>query len=238
VYRLARFHAISQSTRDDLMRRGVASDRIHVIYPGVDAEWFTPDASVMRAATPTFLYVGRLKRYKGLETAVRAVAEVGRRGCPVRLAVAGDGDDRDRLTGLVRRLGLAEAVTFLGFVPESTKRTLLRQAWAVVLPSAKEGWGISNIEAAACGTPALAADRPGLRESVRHEETGLLVPHGDVGALADAFQRLARHPDQVARFGAAARRFAETFSWDRAAADTEAQLLMMLNAAPPERRGS
>jgi glycosyltransferase involved in cell wall biosynthesis len=73
---------------------------------------------------------------------------------------------------------------------------------------------------------------------VRHEETGLLVPHGDVGALADAFQRLARHPDQVARFGAAARRFAETFSWDRAAADTEAQLLMMLNAAPPERRGS
>jgi glycosyltransferase involved in cell wall biosynthesis len=238
VYRRARFHAISQSTRDDLVRRGVASDRIHVIYPGVDAEWFTPDASVMRATTPTFLYVGRLKRYKGLETAVRAVAEVGRRGCPVRLAVAGDGDDRDRLTGLVRRLGLAEAVTFLGFVPESTKRTLLRQAWAVVLPSAKEGWGISNIEAAACGTPALAADRPGLRESVRHEETGLLVPHGDVGALADAFQRLARHPDQVARFGAAARRFAETFSWDRAAADTEAQLLMMLNAAPPERRGS
>lgn len=238
VYRRARFHAISRSTRDDLVRRGVADDQIHVVYPGVDADWFTPDAAVARAATPTFLYVGRLKRYKGLETAVRAVAEVRRRGFPVRLDVAGDGDDRERLAGLVRRLELAEAVTFLGFVPESTKRTLLRQAWAVVLPSAKEGWGISNIEAAACGTPALAADSPGLRESVRHEETGLLFPYGDAGALAGALQRLAQHPDQVARFGAAARRFAESFSWDRAAADTESQLLTMLNAAPSERRGS
>jgi glycosyltransferase involved in cell wall biosynthesis len=238
VYRRARFHAISQSTRDDLVRRGVADDRVHVVYPGVDANWFTPGGALARAATPTFLYVGRLKRYKGLETAVRAVAEVRRWGLPVRLDVAGDGDDRERLTGLVRRLGLAEAVTFLGFVSESTKRTLLRQAWAVVLPSAKEGWGISNIEAAACGTPALAADSPGLRESVRHEETGLLFPYGDVGVLAGALQRLAQAPDQVARFGAAARRFAESFSWDRAAVETETQLLTMLNAAPSERRGS
>ncbi len=238
VYRRAVFHAISQSTRDDLIRRGVAADRIHVTYPGVDAGWFTPDPAVARAATPTFLYVGRLKRYKGLETAVRALAVVRQRGCPIRLQIAGDGGDRGRLARLARQLGLAEAVSFLGFVPESRKRTLMRQAWAVVLPSAKEGWGISNVEAAACGTPAVAADSPGLRESVRHEETGLLVPYGDVGALADALQRLAHHLDQVARLGAAARRFAETFSWDRAAADTETQLLTMLNAAPAERRGS
>lgn len=238
VYERAMFHAISRSTRDDLVRRGVAADRVHVIHPGVDATWFAPDRAVARAPTPTFLYVGRLKRYKGLETAARAVAEVRQRGCPVRLDIAGDGDDRERLAGIVRRLGLAEAVSFLGFVSETHKRTLLRQAWAVVLPSAKEGWGISNIEAAACGTPALAADRPGLRESVRHEETGLLVPHGDVAALADAFQRLAQHPEQVARFGVAARRFAETFSWDRAAGDTESHLLTMINAAPAARRGS
>jgi len=91
VYRRAVFHAISQSTRDDLVRRGVAADRIHVTYPGVDAAWFTPDPAAARAAIPTFLYVGRLKRYKGLETAVRAVAEVRRRGCPVRLDIAGEG---------------------------------------------------------------------------------------------------------------------------------------------------
>ena len=238
VYRRASFHAISQSTREDLVRRGVPRDRIHVIYPGVDTAWFRPDPALPRAPTPVFLYVGRLKRYKGLETALRAVAELKRRGCAVRLDIAGDGDDRERLAGLARRLGLTEAVTFLGYIPESTKLTLLRRAWAVLLPSAKEGWGISNIEAAACGTPAVVADSPGLRESVRHEETGLLVPYGEVQALASALQRLALHPDQVARFGAAARRFAEGFSWERAAAATETQLLTLLNAALLERRES
>src|SRR5439155_250742 len=77
------------------------------------------------------------------------------------------------------------AERFLGLVSETDKRRLLRRAWAAVLASPKEGWGISNVEAAACGTPALASDSPGLRESVRHAETGFLVPHGDARALAD-----------------------------------------------------
>lgn len=238
VYHRAGFHAISQSTRDDLIRRGIAAHRIHVIYPGVDAGWFTPDATPARARVPTFLYVGRLKRYKGLETAVHAVAIARGRGCPIRLDIVGEGDDRARLEQLVARLGLTNAVRFLGFVSEPRKRELLRQAWAVVFPSAKEGWGISNVEAAACGTPAVAADSPGLRESVRHGETGWLVPHGDAGALADVLQRLAVHPDEVARTAAAARRFAETFSWDRAAGDTETHLEELINAARTERRES
>lgn len=235
-YRRAAFHAISRSTRLDLARRGIPESRIRVIYPGVDAGWFTPDPGSARAATPTFLYVGRLKRYKGVETAVRAVAIARERGCAVRLDVAGEGDDRPRLARLVKRLGLGDVVRFLGFVSEERKRDLLRQAWAVVFPSAKEGWGISNVEAAACGTPAVASDSPGLSESVRHEETGLLVPHGNVPALAGALIRLAQHPDQVARFGAAARRFAETLSWERTAAETEAHLCEIIKAVPGERR--
>ena len=64
---------------------------------------------------------------------------------------------------------------------EARKIDLLRRAWANVFPSPKEGWGITVVEAAACGTPSLASDSPGLRDSVRHGETGFLVPHGDVG---------------------------------------------------------
>ena len=238
VYRRAAFHAISESTRDDLVRRGIARERIRVIYPGVDAAALTPDPAGCRTVEPTFLYVGRLKRYKGVETAVRAIALARARGCAVRLDIAGDGDDRGRLAALVQQLGLGDAVRFRGFVPEEDKRELLRHAWAVVLPSAKEGWGISNVEAAACGTPAVAADRPGLRESVRDGETGLLVPYGEAAALADALLRLAREPQLVARLGAAGRRFAEGLSWEAAAAQTEAQLLEVLNAARPEREGA
>jgi glycosyltransferase involved in cell wall biosynthesis len=234
LYRRAVFHAISDSTRDDLVARGVRRDRIHVIYPGVDAERLTPDPDGARTPTPTFLYVGRLKRYKGVETAIRAVGLARRAGTPLDLAIAGQGDDRPRLERLTARLGLTGAVRFLGFVPEDEKRTLLRRSWATVFPSPKEGWGITNVEAAACGTPAVASDSPGLRESVRHEETGLLVPGDDPAALADALQRLARDPALVARLGRGGRAFAESLSWQRAASQTAEQLDTLIRAS---RRG-
>jgi len=224
VYRRAWFHAISESTRDDLARRGVPRDRIDVIYPGVDSEWLHPDPAVARAAVPTFLYVGRLKRYKGVDTALRALARARRTRRDVVLQVAGEGDDRARLERLAGELGLAGAVHFLGFVSEGEKRRLLREAWAVVFPSPKEGWGISNVEAAACGTPAVASDSPGLRESVRHGETGFLVPHGDAAALAERLLALAAEPALVRRLGARAREFATGLPWEAAARATESQL--------------
>jgi len=224
LYRRAAFHAISESTRDDLVRRGVPRERIEVIYPGVDAAWYCPDAGTPKALRPTFLYLGRLKRYKGVEIALRALAAACRSGADLALDIAGQGDDRPRLERLAGALGVADRTRFLGFVSAAEKRRLMRQAWAVVLPSPKEGWGISNVEAGACGTPALASDSPGLRESVRHGETGFLVPHGDVPALAARMLELARDPGLVARLGAAARVFAAGLSWERAAAATEAHL--------------
>jgi len=223
-YRRAGFHAISESTRDDLVRRGVPRERIEVIYPGVDATRYVPDPATPRAPTPTFLYVGRLKRYKGVETALRALARARQAGVRPRLDIAGHGDDRPRLERLAGALGIAEDARFLGFVSEEEKRRLMRQAWAVVFPSPKEGWGISNVEAAACGTAALASDSPGLRESVRHGETGYLVPHGDAAALGARMVELATTPALVERLGRNARAFATGLSWERAASGTEAHL--------------
>jgi glycosyltransferase involved in cell wall biosynthesis len=231
VYRRAAFHAISASTRDDLVARGVPADRVRVICPGVDSGWFAPDPGTPRTPVPTFLYVGRLKRYKGVETAVRAVALARQAGRDLRLDVAGQGDDRPRLERLAATLGVAAAVRFLGFVSEEEKRTLLRRSWATVFPSPKEGWGITNVEAAACGTPAVAADSPGLRDSVRHEDTGLLVPCDDPPALAAALARLAADPALVARLGARGRAFAAALSWDATAAQTADHLTETIRAA-------
>jgi len=166
------------------------------------------------------LYLGRLKRYKGVEYALRAVAAARLVRPEITLDICGQGDDRPRLEHVVESLGLAGAVRFRGFVSEEEKRTLLRRAWAVVFPSPKEGWGISNVEAAACGTPALASDSPGLRESVRHGVTGYLVPHGDWRGLADRMVALALDAELVERLGRAARQFAEGLSWDTAAQAT------------------
>ena len=99
----------------------------------------------------------------------------------------------------------------------------------MALASPKEGWGLTNVEAEACGTPVVASDSPGIRESVRHGETGFLVPHGDVPALAAAMDRLAGSPALVEEMGGRARAFAETFTWDRCARETEAHLLRVVN---------
>ena len=233
VYRRAHVHVISGSTRDDLVARGFRREAIRVIYPGVDAVGLSPDPAVGREPGPTFLYVGRIKRYKGLETAVAAVARLRRSGRKdVVLQVAGNGDDRPRLERLAAAAGVADAVRFLGFVSEEAKLTLYRRAWAMVFPSPKEGWGITNVEAAACGTPAVASDSPGLRESVRDGETGLLVPHGDVAALAAALGRLADDARLRERLGAGARALAEGLPWSLAAQETLTHLEAAVAAWP------
>jgi glycosyltransferase involved in cell wall biosynthesis len=224
AYRRAWFHAISESTRDDLVARGVPRARVRVIHPGVDVQRFTPPPDGRRAESPAFLYVGRLKRYKGIALAIEALAVARVRRPDLSLDIAGAGDHRPELERLTTRLGLTSVVRFHGFVSESQKLALLRRAWANLFPSPKEGWGITVIEAAACGTPSIASDSPGLRDSVRQGETGYLVPHGNVDALAGRMLELAATPALVARLGACARRFAEGLTWDNTANDTERHL--------------
>jgi glycosyltransferase involved in cell wall biosynthesis len=231
AYRRAGFHAISESTRDDLIVRGVASERIRVIHPGVDSGRYTPGPPGRRSAVPSFLYVGRLKRYKGIGFAIEALALARRQRPDLRMDIAGTGDNRSELERLVAQLELQRAVTFHGFVSEERKIDLMRGAWANVFPSPKEGWGITVIEAAACGTPSLASASPGLRDSVRPGETGFLVPHGDIEGLAARMVELADSPPLVARLGERARRFAEALTWESAAAATERHLKDIVNGS-------
>lgn len=239
LYRRAGFHAISESTRDDLVARGVLAERVRVIHPGIDAEWYSPGSGLDRTDPPTFLYVGRLKRYKGVEVAIRALALARHDRPDLSLDIAGTGDDAARLREVARTLGQSGAVRFLGFVTEERKRELFRAAWANLFPSPKEGWGLTVMEAAACGTPSLASDSPGLRDSVRQGETGFLVPHGDAAALSRRMLELAGDRALVARLGAAARRHAQAWSWDDAAAATEAHLAELVagRGPPPPRSG-
>ncbi len=230
MYRGIPFEAISESTADDLAARGIPRETIRVIHPGVRSEMFTPDPS-MRAAAPLFVYLGRLKRYKGVDLVIRAFARLAHP--EARLHIAGTGDHRAALERLAASLDLGERVSFLGFIAEEDKLELLRRAWALVFASPKEGWGMTNLEAAACGTPVIASDSPGLRESVVDGKTGLLVPHGDLGAMVAAMQGIAASPDRVRTMGEHGRRFAEGFSWDAAAMDTERHLVEIAGIDTP-----
>lgn len=220
-YRRHAFQAISESTRDDLVQRGVKRESIRVIFPGIDSAHYTPDSTV-RSSKPLFAYLGRLKKYKGVDFVIRAFATSA---IPdAELEIAGAGEFRPDLERLARTLGIGSRVRFLGRIDESSKIALLRRAWATLFASPKEGWGITNMEAAACGTPVIASNSPGIRESVRDGETGFLVPHGDVVAMAASMRKLSGERALVEHLGVAARRFAEGFTWQRAANETDAHL--------------
>ena len=225
--------AVSESTAADLRKRGMTAHEIIVVPNGVELDRLTPAAWGERFSEPTILYLGRLKRYKGVDLILQAVAHLRDHGTPVRLLIAGKGDHLARLQELQARLGLGDLVKFLGYVPEEEKVRLLQQSWIHVLTSPKEGWGISILEAAACGTPTVASDSPGLRDAVQDGRTGLLVPHGNVNTLSEALSNLIENEEYRKRMGVTARSFAEEFTWEASARRMEAFLLDRVAANHP-----
>jgi glycosyltransferase involved in cell wall biosynthesis len=106
----------------------------------------------------------------------------------------------------------------VGFVSGADKARWLRAAWVLVQPSPKEGWGLTVIEAGASGTAVVAADSPGLRDSVRRDETGLLVPYGDDTAMAEALVRVLTDAGLRRRLSEAGIAWSRAFQWPDCAA--------------------
>jgi glycosyltransferase involved in cell wall biosynthesis len=213
AYRRCRFLAISESTRDDLAARGIPASRVSVVHCGLDHALYRPDPSVAKSPRPTLLYIGRLRRYKGVDWVMRALPAVAARVPDVRLQVVGEGPHAAELRRGARRRGLEDRVEFLGFLPRAEKVARIREAWALVQPSPKEGWGLTVVEAGACGTAVVASDAPGLRDSVRHDETGLLVPYGDDAGLAGALARVLLDRALRERLAATGIAWAARFTW-------------------------
>ncbi|MEA1996183.1 MAG: glycosyltransferase, partial [Gemmatimonadota bacterium] len=204
-----------------------ARERIRTVYNGVDSSSFSPVAAGDGSSSspqdaPYILYMGRIKRYKRLELILEGFSHARQEGLSrgIRLVIAGAGDDSPRLEARAVKLGISDITSFPGRVSEKEKVRLMQHALAVVNPSPKEGWGITNIEAQACGTPVIASRSPGLRESVRDGVTGFLFAPGDVEDLAARILQVAHDETLRDKLGRAAREFAMGFTWDEAAEST------------------
>jgi len=182
----------------------------------------------LRATTPNdrarFVFVGRLVARKGVDVLLRAVAllrsSVDASPCGPTLTVVGDGEDRAKLQASAQSLGIADRVTFAGYVSRTELDTILRGCAALVLPAVPhpvlgtEGLGVAIIEAMSYGRAVIASDTGGIRDVVLHERTGLLVPPGDATALAAAMQRLLEDESLAPRLGNAGEAYIRAhFSW-------------------------
>lgn len=197
---------------------GIGKAGISIVHPGVHLEDFVP--ADQKADRPTILYLGRLKAYKSVNVLLQAFRSVIAERLEAKLLIAGDGDDETNLKRLAfetLRLG-TDRVEFLGRVSEEEKKKLLQNSWMLVNPSMMEGWGIVAIEANACGTPVIASDVPGLRDSVKNPHSGFLVPYGDTNAFAEKMLLLIRDRELRSSMNIGARKWAEGFDWNLSSA--------------------
>ena len=226
VYRRTPMVTVSDSSRQELVEYGMPADRINIVYNAIEQAMLGPGA---KSPTPVIAYVGRIKQSKQIDHLLKAF-EMARSDVPqAQVVVAGRGD-YDNLHELLDGSPIKSCVSLRGEVSEQEKADILRKAWVFVIPSTKEGWGISVIEANGCGTPAIGYDVPGLRESIRHGETGLLVPSGDIRALAEAIVRLLTDTDLRDRMSQNALQWSSGFSWDRSAREFNAILKKVAGA--------
>lgn len=215
VYRDCRFVVISPSTKTDLIGRGVRGDRIDVVLCGLDHGVYRVIEGVERFENPTLVHFGRMRKYKSIEVVIKAFALVKENLPDARLLIIGDGPERESLVRLARRMGLGASVEFPGAVDTPELVTLLNKSHLFLNASPKEGWGLTVVEANACGLPVIASRRPGLQDSVKDGETGHLVEYGDVRGFAAKAIELLADPEKWGRMSLAAVEWARSFTWDR-----------------------
>jgi len=225
VYRGSRFNVISESTADDIAARGIQRERLSIIHCGIDRSVYYPDPTVSKYERPTVLYLGRIKKYKSIQHVVLALKKVRARIPDARLMIVGTGDYLESLKKLTRSLDLVDAVEFPGFVSRQEKVERMRRAHVAVLPSLKEGWGLTNIEANACGTTVIAARTPGLKDSVKDGVSGFLYEYGDVDDLTAKLLAILQDSAVRQRLEAGGLEWADRFNWDTAAAEFEALII-------------
>jgi glycosyltransferase involved in cell wall biosynthesis len=230
AYRGMKVNVISESTASDIEGRGWKRDDISIVYCGIDHDVYNVDKSLAKYDNPTILYLGRIKKYKCVQHLIAAFSRVKKELPDARLMVVGEGDYLPELKKMAASLGLEDDVEFPGFVSTANKVERMRRSHVAVLPSLKEGWGLTNIEANATGTTVIAADSPGLRDSVRDGETGYLYPWGDIDTLTDRLLKVLTDDEQRRTLERGGIEWAAAFSWDNAASEIEQLLLKMTGA--------
>ncbi len=213
-YRKSGFVTVSPSTQKELISMGIPERNITLIYNGIDQRLFEGTSDVQKSAKPLIIYMGRVKRYKAIDHLIEAFDIVVKQVPDAELIIAGKGDAYDELEQLVKQKGL-RSVTFKPQTTDDEKVQIMKKAWVYVSTSTKEGWGITVIESNASGTPVIGYDVPGIRDSIRDGETGLLVsPAGDIEKLAQTILRILNDRELRNGLSEKAVEWSRNFTWE------------------------
>ena len=228
--------ANSDFTRDELLKLGVAPERIVLISPGVDLDRFRPglETSDLRVSLgiseeqKLILSVGRLSRRKGFDQVIRSIPILVQKGIDAHYAIIGIGEDKDYLAALARENGIAERVHRLGHVSPEDLPRWYNAADLVVMANREingdtEGFGMVFLEAAACGKATVAGLAGGTGAAVVNGETGLRIDGASLEEVAGGLTELLEAPELRDEMGQRGRQRAlSEFGWPAVADRTEA----------------
>jgi glycosyltransferase involved in cell wall biosynthesis len=199
---------VSESTKKELEILGFKN--ISLMPEGLSVSPIT--AVPLKESDPTIVFIGRLKKHKLPDHAISAFSLIKNEIPNARFWIIGDGYMREKLQKLN-----VKNVTFYGHISNSKKYELLSKAHLVLMPAMREGWGLVVTESNAMGTPVVAYNVPGLRDSVKDGETGILVKENTPSSLASSAISLLKNADLLYKFSSNALAFSRQFSWDKSA---------------------
>jgi glycosyltransferase involved in cell wall biosynthesis len=226
IYRKEQFAIVSDSAKKELKTYGIKNEHIEVINNGIDSDFYIPSTERdIEKNGKYLLYIGRLQKYKGVLDICEAFAKISPKYPDLKLKIAGSGPFRKKLENRIIKHNLQDKILLLGFISEEEKLRLLQHAFLIVQPSYKEGWGLTVIEANACGVPVVANNAPGLCDSVSdgkggYPQTGFLYKFGDIDDAAKKIEEFLQNPKIYAEISANCRAWAEKFNWETASKQT------------------
>lgn len=216
VYKNYPVVTVSESSKRDIVKLGFQKNQISTVYNGISKDYLTP---IKKTSYPSLCYVGRLKSYKSIDTAIHAFAHILSKYPNARFTIAGFGESSRKLKKLARALKVEHAISFKGWVSEKEKARIFGKSWFAVQPSIIEGWGITVIESNACGTPVIASNVNGLKDSVINGKTGVLVRAQDASDMAASMVRLIENKELREYLTQQAYSWAQHFDWETSAHD-------------------
>lgn len=232
-YKNTSFICYSESTKRDIISFGIEEKKIRMFPLGIDHMRYKK--GVKKTTYPLFVFIARLVKMKRADICIQAMASIVKKYPQAKLAIIGNGRDERRLVNLTKSLSLDKNIIFVNkdnfYIDKNEvdkKVSFMQKAWAILLPSVKEGWGMVVTESAACGTPAIVSNVTGLRDSVIPNKTGIILSANPTkDELSVAMLKLIKDTSFRKKLGENAQAWSKQFSWNTTY-DTFKKLLLQL----------
>jgi glycosyltransferase involved in cell wall biosynthesis len=226
LYKHCLFWTDAESTVDELVERGIRRNQCFPIPCPLIQEKKVSTLRISKQSAPTYLFVSRVVRMKGIEEVVKAFAFIHKTQTNAQLWIVGAGEEKyvEELQKMIAEYGVDTSVKFWGGVTEEKKFDLMARSHVLLHASVKEGWGLVVLEAASVGTPAVVYNVAGLRDVVKHNETGIVLSHNSPIEMAKEAMKLIKDEKRYRKYQSAGKKWVGSLQWSHVSSQSLALL--------------